>query len=818
MNADTPKPSRSRDDLRLLGPDLRWQCDPGWLSFRTTADVEPITGVVGQDDAVEALRFGLEIDAPGQNIFVRGLSGTGRMSLVRHLMQEIQPACALADDRLYVHNFVHPDRPRLLTLPRGQGRPFEERIDRLIEFIEEELVPGLASEKVKTRRSGLEERLQAELRRIGKPFEEELEANGLALVPIQIGQSMQPIIMPLVEGQPAPPERYQQLRQEGKISDADAEAISRKIETFGKRFQELGEKIGEIQNQHRDEVTRLFEKEAREIITREVKRVEMKFPFEPVREFLDQVVEDLVRHRLKTIQKDLSFTRLYRVNLVLAHQEDEPCPFIIENTPSLQNLLGNIEREFRGGGPGRSDHLMIKAGTLLRADGGYLILEAMDLLAEPGAWKTLVRTLRTGKLEIAPTELSLFAAGPHPKPEPIDVRVKVVLLGGPALYYLLDANDPDFAHLFKVLVDFDTTVPRDEKSVRHYARVLAKLVREEGLPDFSSEAVGAVCEHGARVAARRDRLTAKFGRLADIAREAAHLTRKRGDVVVSDEDVREAVRRTRRRADLPARQFRKLVADGTIRIQTTGDEVGQVNGLAVIHAGPLTYGFPTRITATVGPGTAGAIDIEREADLSGSIHTKGFYILGGLLRHLLKTQHSLAFSASVAFEQSYGGIDGDSASGAEVCCLLSALTGVPLRQDLAMTGAIDQLGHLQPIGAVTEKIEGFFDICNDLGLTGTQGVIIPRANAGDVMVRGEVAQACRDGRFHVYAAGTVGEALEVFTGWETGEIDEEGDYPEGSLLQLAKQKVWEYWRMAAAVPELPEEEADEEEAEEGSEV
>jgi ATP-dependent Lon protease len=290
-------------------------------------------------------------------------------------------------------------------------------------------------------------------------------------------------------------------------------------------------------------------------------------------------------------------------------------------------------------------------------------------------------------------------------------------------------------------------------------------------------------------------LTTRFGRLADVAREAAFVAGKAGVETVRAEDVQATVRRIKRRGDLPARKFRKYVAEGTIRIQVSGQVVGQINGLAVIHAGPLTYGFPTRITATIGPGTAGTINIERESQLSGAIHTKGFYILGGLLRQLLRTKHPLAFSASVAFEQSYGGIDGDSASGAEMCCLLSALTGIPLRQDLAITGAIDQMGHIQPIGAVTEKVEGFFDTCSDQGLTGTQGVIVPRANAGDLMLRTDVVEACRQGKFHVYAVETIHDVLELFTGRSAGEPGVDGAYPGGTLLHEAVKQAGAYWRM-----------------------
>ncbi|MBU0617362.1 MAG: AAA family ATPase, partial [Planctomycetes bacterium] len=344
------------------------------------------------------------------------------------------------------------------------------------------------------------------------------------------------------------------------------------------------------------------------------------------------------------------------------------------------------------------------------------------------------------------------------------------------------------------------TIPRDKRGIEHYAGILARIVHEEKLLPFDRTGVMALVEHGARIAARKGKLTARFGRLADIAREASFIAAKQGHKYGGCDDVRQAVHRSKRRADLPARRFRELVADGTIRVQTQGATVGQVNGLAILQAGPLTYGFPARITATIGPGTAGVINIEREAALSGAIHTKGFYILGGLLRWLLRTEHPLAFNASIAFEQSYGGIDGDSASGAEICCLLSALTDLPLRQDLAMTGAIDQVGHILPVGGANEKIEGFFDACRDIGLTGTQGVIIPRANAGDLVLREDVVDACVAEQFRVYAVETAQQALELFTSMPAGQRDDSAKYPDGTLLGLAVQRAHEYWLKAVQDP------------------
>ncbi len=785
-------------ELEIPPAELRWQCAEDWLMFSTTADLEPIQGVVGQDDAVEALRFGLEINAPGQNIYVRGLTGTGRATTIEHLLADINPPCPPTDDRCYVHNFSQTDAPLLITVPRGKAMQLANRMDDFIVFVEEQLGPELTSDTVRARRGALDDAAQEAIRELGKPFEEELRANDLALVPVQMGQMVQPTILPLVNGEAVPLSKFEELAAQGQGDSKPVEAVHRKISAFAKRFEDVSQKIHDIQIEHSKSLKSLYESEARRILSYHVTRMQDEFPDEAVQAFLESVVDDLVVHRLQALGAgETDFVRLYRVNPILSRSGAETCPVIRETAPTLQNLLGHIDREFLPAGGFRSDHLMIHDGSLLRADGGYLVLEARDVLSEQGSWKILLRALKTRQLEIVPSELSYFWSGPQIKPEPIPLQVKVILIGDPGLYQMLDRYDPEFPFLFKVLADFETTVPRDETGVRYYAGVIARVTQEEDLLPFDRSGVMAMTEHGARIAGERNKLTTRFGRLADVAREASYIAQRAELAVVGRTEVYAAIARGRHRADLPARRYRKLITDGTIRIQTQGERVGQINGLAVIQAGPLTYGFPSRITASIGPGTAGAVNIEREAELSGSIHTKGFYILGGLLRNLLKTAHPMAFSASIAFEQSYGGIDGDSASGAEMVCLLSALTNVPLRQDLAMTGAIDQLGHIQPIGAVSEKVEGFYHVCKESGLTGNQGVVIPRANAGDLMLNPELLKACTNGEFHVYAVDTIHQALRVFTGWIPGAADESGKYDKESLLHLAQAKALEFWEMIA---------------------
>lgn len=798
----SPDASISPDlDPQPLGAEvLRWTCEPSSFAFETTAEIEPARGIVGQEGAVEALRFGLEIHAPGQNVYVRGLSGTGRLSLVRRLLEEIRPASPNSRDYCYVYNFEEPERPSLLPLPRGRDEAFRDGMAELRQFIREELPAALAGDLVQTRRSELERATLERVEALTNPLERQLEEAGLALVMAQAGGMSQPMILPILEGKPTPPERLASLRAEGRLTEEDIEGIDEKIEQARERVEDTFKEVSKLQRELRKKLRELMRGEARRLM--EAATTDLRHDFEEtaVHQFLDAVVHDVVARRLPELGDPDSFCRFYEVNLIVARSPDEPPPVIVENAPSVRSLVGSIDAPLGPDGVRRADHMSIHAGSLLRADGGVIVMEALEVLSQPGAWPALVRTLRSGKVELIVPELLLPWAAPALKPEPIEVHVKVVLLGEADLYYLLDQRDPDFPNLFKVLADFDSTIAREPRSLQLYAEVIARIATEEDLLPFHASAVASLVEHGARIASRAGKLTARFGRLADIAREAAFLAAKRGAASVEKADVQSAVRRTKARGDGPARRFRELIAEGVICIATEGEEVGQVNGLAVIQAGPLTYGFPTRITASVGPGTGGAVNIERESHLSGAIHTKSFYILGGLLRRLLRTDHALTFEASIAFEQSYGGIDGDSASGAEICCLLSAITNLPIRQGIAMTGAVDQMGRVLPIGAVNEKVEGFYDTCSILGLTGNQGVIIPAANVGDLMLRPDVAEACAQGRFSVWAVARIEEAVELFFRRSAGQRDEDGSYDLDSVLGIAVRAAGELWERSSSGP------------------
>jgi len=733
---------------------LRWDCPLDSLRFETTEELEPCDEIIGQDAAAEALRFGLAFRAPGQHVFVRGPEGTGRLTLVRNLLHEPIPLGDEVQDRVVVMDFNHPDRPALLSLRGGQAPAFVKAMEILSRYIAEDLILDIETQVV-VAKTQLDQAAQTELAEHADPFEAGLAEAGLALAQItdEDGET-ETRVLPMIDGEPVPLTHLEAAAANGEIDPEQVTEMIAAITRFTGHLAEVTRHAASVQRKHQHEVEQLFTEAARSLLAQQAQPIEAEFPL--TAPFLEQVQEYTISQLSALTDQGAELVQAFAVNILLSRSPDQPRPVVIENAPSVQTLLGTIDAPIL---EGTLPHLGIRAGSLIRADGGTLILNARALLRRDGAWEALSRTLRTGLVELLPDESPTTMRPPGIKPQPIPIDVKVVLLGDEELYYLLDQNDPDFPGLFKILADLDETLEISTQTINAYARVIAGLARREGLPSFRRGAVGALVEHGARVAAAQGKLTARFGRIADIAREAAFLAN--GAPVVRDHVI-EAIRRTKRRASGPGRRFREQVTNGTIRILNQGVSMGQINGLAVIQAGPLTYGMPIRITATAGPGSGGAVNVEQEALLSGQIHVKSFLILTGLLRRLVNAPHPLSFDASIAFEQSYGGIDGDSASAASFCVLISALTQLPIRQDLALTGAIDQVGNILPIGAVNEKIEGFYDCCHATGLTGTQGALIPQANAGDLMLRHDIVAAAQAKKFSVYAVNRIEQVLELF--------------------------------------------------------
>ncbi len=774
---------------------LRWYCHPDSFDFEDTTELEPGTELLAGPAVQEALEFGLQNRARGANLYVRGLSGVGRLGFLEDLIQKLRLSCPIKQDRCYVHNFSQPDRPQLITLPAGKARAVKKELHGLVDFAQNKLPKVLEEGHVHGRRKRIEDRMDEDIDKATKGFQEELAKAGLQLVTLQAGTVTQAALFPVLDGKPIPPEELEALVQQGKLSPEERTKILEPIDKYESKLEEITTQVEDIRFAGTREIEDLITRTTRRMLNKAAKRILEKYPNEALDTFLQEVIEDIIENLVFEQEGDFEDPIWkYSLHIVLDNGSGNDCPVVVENHPTLINLLGTIEQAYGQNGPGPSDYRSIRAGALLRADGGFLILDAQDILSEPGAWRVLLRTLRTQRLEITPPELSNYGQGLSLKPEPIPIQVRVVLVGGHETYYLLDLAERDFSQLFKVLVDFDPDIAKNSEALKLYALLLARQQQEADLLPLDRTAVAALCEHGARIAAHRGKLTTRMDRVADIAREADWLARRSSAKVITQKEVRMAVQRTKERAMLPSRRYQEEVLEGSLILQTDGATIGQINGLAVMTAGPLTYGFPARITASIGAGQTGLLNIEENAEMSGNIHTKGFEILRGLLRYLLPVDHPLTFYASLAFEQNYGGIDGDSASGAEFCCLISALTKVPLRQDLAMTGAIDQRGNIEVIGGINEKIEGFYDICKARGLTGTQGVLIPEANAGDLMLRHDLLENAAKGLFHVYPISSVQEALELLTGMPSGELDEAGVYTPGSLLDRACACAEVLWR------------------------
>lgn len=778
------------DDLRLPLERLRWQCDPSTLGFESTADVEPIEGVVGQDEAIEDLRFGVEFQAPGQNVFVRAVSGTGRVTMVKGVLGELAPGRPSGPDHCYVRNFEEPDRPRLITLRSGQGDAFRDRMDAFIRFVEEDLASAMDDDDLRTLQAQIEQESRDELETLAKPLDEELTELGLALVMAQVGSTMRPLIVPRIEGEPTPPAKLREMREKGELDEQAIAELGKKAEAYDDRIKQLGKQLIALQLRRRERLQDVVGETAKGLLEAATADIIGTYG-NLVDSWIGEVLDDVLIHAIPEPEPGLEPDRRYAVNLISGHRRQDGAPVILENTPSVPSLLGSIQPEAVGDRELRADHMSVHPGSLLRADRGFLVLEARDLLLAQGAWRVLIRTLRSGQIDIAPGDAPTTIRAPTLRPEPVPIDVKVILVGDPSIYHLLDQRDDDFRNLFKVIADVDTTIPNDERAVQMYAGVMSKLVAEESLPHFSAAAIAALAEHGARISDRQDRLSARFGRVFDLAREAAFLSKGHGERV-EGKHVLDAIRRTKRRASRPARRFVEAIERGAIRIRTSGPEVGQINGLATSRVGPLTYGFPARITATANPGTEGVVNIEHEARLSGSIHVKSFFIIGGLLRQMLDLDHPLPLDAGIAFEQSYGGIDGDSASVAMFVALLSALSGVPVRQDVAVTGALDQHGHVLPIGGTNEKIEGFFDVSSSAGFPGSPGVAIPTSNVDDLMLRRDLVEAADAGKFSVFEMERIEDSIRLFMPIE-GEQD-----PVGVILEKARNRARSFWEASRA--------------------
>jgi len=785
--------------LEVTPEHLRRRVDPTQLPL-TTADVPPLEGTFGQSRALDAITFGLEISSPGYNLFVAGQAGSGREHTVQDFLRQFAPTRPAPSDWVYVYNFTQADRPNAIRLPQGRGRTFAADLDGFLQAARRDIPRAFESEDyarhrrealsaLQEQRDALFTQLQAFARDQG--FAIETTASGMVTVPVSEGRPLSD-----EEFRNLPAERQQELEQH----NTDVQ----------ERIADTLRQVRQLQKEGAERVRQLDRDVALFTVGPHLDELREAYTDQPeVLSYLDQVKDDLPEHlddfrgtgsdeQRQTLpgplpggQRDEHLER-YRVNVFVDNAAFEGAPIIVEHNPTYYNLIGRID--FRATfGAMVTGFRQVRAGALQRANGGFLVLHILDVLAAPFAWEALKRSLRSGEVTIENLGEQYNALTTERlRPEPIPLDVKVILLGPPEVYSQLYQLDPDFQELFKVKVDFAPDMDWTDEHQGQYAAFISKRVREEGLRHFDGKAMARVIEEGARLREDQRKLSSRLRDIADVVSEANYWAGKAGHDLVQAADVEQAIARRKYRSSLIEERIQEMIDNGTIMIDTTGTREAQVNGVAVIELGGYAFGNPSRITARVSPGRGLVRSIEREIELSGPIHSKGFLILSGYLAGQYSQQYPLSMSATITFEQSYNEVEGDSASSTELYALLSALAGLPLRQGIAVTGSVNQHGEIQAVGGVTSKIEGFFAVCKAKGLTGEQGIMIPATNAPNLMLDEEVIDAVRAGQFHVWAVRTIDEGIELLTGHPAGQRDLEGQYPAGTVHQLVEKRLQDY--------------------------
>lgn len=795
---------------------LRWRCDRDCFPFQTTAELPIEMGIIGQERAIKAIKLGLSVKSPGYNIYAQGLTGTGKETTVKQILAQLDSKAAPPGDKCYVHNFEDPDQPIILYLPPGQGAALRKDMAGLVDHLVRMVPAVLESEDFQERRKTIIESASEKGRQVIKDFEDRIRQENFVLVEIRMGPITKTEIAPLVDGKPRTADQLEQMFAQGKISREEFERIQKASENLGAELEDVLKQAREVERQIQEALKALVYGFGAELVAPRIKDLKAKYAGEKVQRYLENVRHHILENLESFTSREgggeqaglAALLRAptdpyleYRVNVLVDNSNAQGAPIIVETHPTYKNLFGTIERTWDRTGQSHTDFTKIKAGSLLRADGGYLVLSLLDVLAEPGVYQALKRTLKNNKVDIQGFDPLFFFSSTAMKPEPIDVNVKVVLIGDAYSYQILWTYDEDFRKIFKVKSDFDTVMERTPETVQRYAEFVCRIADEEKFAPFDRGAVAAVVEYGVRLAGRQSKLSTRFSDVADIIREAAYWAREMGSEVVLEEHVDRAVSERVYRLSLVESKIQELIEQGVLMIDSDGARVGQLNGLSIYSLGDYAFGRPSRITAAVSMGRAGIINIDREADLSGKTHNKGMLILAGYFRQKFATKKPLAFSASLAFEQSYSGVEGDSASSTELYALLSALSEIPLRQDIAVTGSVNQMGEMQAIGGVNEKIEGFYDVCRARGLTGRQGVAIPAANVADLMLRKDVIDAVGAGKFHIYPLTTIEEGIELLTGLPAGERGPDGNFPEGSVYGRAEARLL---KMAEAAKETKE--------------
>ena len=813
----------------LTADELTFVCDPSQFPFKTTDELPNLLTVIGQERAVRAIDFGVQIPSYGFNIYVMGPAGTGRSTTVQKFLQRKAQQEPVPDDWVYVHNFVDPRRPRALCLPAGRGKQLRDEMAEFIRDLQEAIPTAFDSEDYNQRAGAIAQESDRARSEILKKLEAQVTQRGFALVQTAVGLA----IAPVVDGQVLTPEQYQALGDDVKSKfEAGFPELRHELDHSMREVRALGKAA-------RVKLRDLARQVADVVVGNTIHDLEANYAaFPEVVEYLKEVRRDTVEH-LADFRPEpeapaaeeadppppvpspapespaVPLSR-YQVNVVVDHSRSQGAPLVYETNPTYFNLVGHIEQEVRYGVLS-TDFTHIRAGALHRANGGYLVTNARDLLEAPLAWDAMKRAVKNQEIRIESVAEALPAGMTTSlEPECIPFKAKVILIGDWDTYSLLFDMDDDFRKIFKVRADFGSVMDRTPEAMQQYAQFVGLRVRADGLLPFDQGAVARIVEVGVQLAEHKEKLSTQFAVVSEIIQEASYWAGGNGQALVTGADVARTIAERRYRAGHLQERMTQRILEDTIHIQTEGSAVGQVNGLSVIEVADFEFGIPSRISAQTYMGRGGVMAIDREANLTGNIHNKGLLTLQGYLGGKYAHRKPLSLSASVTFEQNYERIEGDSASCAELYALLSSLSQVPIRQDLAVTGSVDQQGHVQAIGGAVAKIEGFFDICKARGLTGRHGVVIPASNVRHLTVREDVIEAVRQGQFHIYAVETVDEGIQLLTGVVAGAMDAEGNYPPETVNHKVHQRLLEMAEEKSAKDEEEEDEDPELSAPKGS--
>lgn len=783
----------------LLPEELRNVCNLDDFSFECTSCIDPLDETVGQDRALRAIEFGVGIKSHGYNIYALGQIGTGKTTFIRNYLKEKAKSLPTPDDWCYIYNFADSYRPIALRLPAGKGSEFQSDMDKLLGYLKTEIPRALETEDFERERNEIFQQYQQNRNEEMSKLDEQSSQAGFALQTGPTGL----VLMPAYQGQPLTPQQVSQLRPEQRRE------LEKKAAEFQDNIAASMRKIRDLEKEAKAKVAKLEQDTVVFAVGHFINDLKEKYDdITDIIKYLDSVQKDVTDNiddfrRLQSTETENTeafgmkipmpqptFNK-YKVNLIVDNSQTGGAPIIMESNPTFTNLIGRIDRQVRFGAL-TTDFTMIKGGSIHRANGGFLIIPAESLLRNMLSWESLKRVIENKEIKITEVmqELSFFSTI-SVEPEPIPLDIKIILIGGSNIYYLLHELDNDFQKLFKVMADFDMIMDRNKENIQKYARFVCARCIDENLLHFHKSAVARIVEYSSELAGDQTKLTTRFIDIVDIIREANYWAQRENKDRVYAEDVKRAIDEKIYRSNRIERRLQELIDDGTIMVDVEGEVVGQVNGLAVMQMGDRMFGKPSRITVNTSLGTNGVINIEREAKLSGRIHDKGVLILNGYLCGRYAQDKPISLSASICFEQSYDGVDGDSASSTELYALLSSISGIPIKQGIAVTGSVNQKGEIQPIGGASQKIEGFFDVCKSIGLTGNHGVMIPQKNVKNLMLREDIVEAVKEGKFHIYPVSTIDHGIEVLTGIEAGKPDANGVYPERTINYIVNKNLKE---------------------------